>query len=95
MEDTLETDQPVIFFEDIKTRLNLQNIQHALTKERERYSYYDQFRITVNLHIDSQISMKYITQILDELRKSNLRNIQFSTGRRYSQYPDEDPSFKY
>jgi biopolymer transport protein ExbD len=95
VKDTLETDQPVIFFEDIKTRINLQNIQHALTKERERYSYYDQFRITVNLHIDSQISMKYITQILDELRKSNLRNIQFSTGRRYSRYPAEYPSFKY
>ncbi|MEQ8473711.1 MAG: hypothetical protein RIC35_21115 [Marinoscillum sp.] len=92
---TLETDQSVIFFENIQDRVNLQNIQNVLISERERHFYYEQYQITVNLHIDTRISMNYINPILDELRKSNLRRIQFSTGRKYSRYPAEYPSFKY
>lgn len=95
VEDTLKTGEPVIFLENIQKSVNPQNIQTALINERERYSYFEQYQITVNLHIDSRIAMKYIIPVLDELRKSDLRKIQFSTGRKYSRYPAEYPSFKY
>jgi hypothetical protein len=39
--------------------------------------------------------LKHINLILDELRKSDLRGVQYSTGGKNSRYPPDYPPFKY
>lgn len=93
--DTLDTDVPVIFFEHVDNRVDLKNIPKAVANEMEKVSVYEQSKLTANLHIDEHISMEHVNPIINELRKANLRKVQFSTGRKYSRYPSEYPAFKY
>ena len=95
VKDTLGTEEPAIFFESIANRVNSQDIRKAVNIEKDKVSIWEQYQLTANLHIDGHISMKQIKPILDELRKADLRKVQFSTGRKYSQYPAEYPAFKY
>ena len=95
VKDTLGTEEPAIFFENIDNRVNIQDIRKAVTIEKDKVSSWEQYQLTANLHIDERISMKYIKSILDELRKADLRKVQYSTGRKYSRYPSDYPAFKY
>lgn len=91
--DTIDTREPVVFFEKINYRVDIEDIRKAVTLEKQKF--YEQARLIANLHIDKRITMDRIKPILNELRKADLRNIQFSTGRKYSRYPADYPAFKY
>ncbi len=95
VKDTLGTKEPAIFFESIDNRVNCQDIRKAVAIEKDKVSSWEQYQLTANLHIDERISIKHIKPILDELRKADLRKVQYSTGRKYSRYPAEYPAFKY
>lgn len=95
VKDTIEKEEPVIFFERIDNRVDLQGIQEAVTFEKEKFSIYERDQLTANLHIDERITMGRIKPVLNELRKADLRKVQYSTGRKYSRYPADYPAFKY
>ena len=89
--DTIETEDPAIFFDDIYNRINFQDIQKAVHLEKDKLSIWAQDELMANLHIDKRIPMTRIKPILDELRKADLMKIQYSTGRKYSRYPSDYP----
>jgi len=93
--DTLDSEEPVIFFDNIYNRIYLQDIQKAVVLEKDKVSTWQQHQLTANLHIDERISLGRIKLILNELRRAGLSIIQYSTGRKYSQYPPDYPLFKY
>ena len=95
VKDTLGTEEPAIFFESIDNRVYIQDIRKAVAIEKDKISSWEQYQLTAILHIDERISMKQIKPILDELRKADLRKVQYSTGRKYSRYPADYPAFKY
>ncbi len=94
VKDTITIEEPVIFFDWIKNKVQISDIQQAVKNEQRKVSIYEQYQLTANLHIDKRIPIKHITPILDEFRKAGLRKIQFSTGRKYSHYPADYPSFR-
>jgi hypothetical protein len=92
--DTTTSDTPLIFFQQITKNVKISNIPMAVNLEREKLSKYEYGQLQANLHIDARIKMQYIKPILEELRKANLRWIQYSTARKYSRYPSDYPYFK-
>ncbi len=93
--DTIETEEPAIFFDNIYNRVDFQDIQKAVHLEKDKLSIWAQDELTANLHIDERIPMSRINPIVDELRKADLRKIQYSTGRKFSRYPADYPPFKH
>lgn len=93
--DTLEKETPVIFFHNIDNRVDLHNIQKAVTLARDYQATFEHDQLIANLHIDERLTMGHIKPLLNELRKAGLIQIQYSTGRKYSRYPKDYPSFKY
>ena len=95
VKDTIESKDPVIFFDNIQNRATIKRIRLFVSRERDKLSEIERYQLIANLHIDERLSMGQITPILNELRKAELRKIQFSTGRKYSKYPPDYPVFKY
>lgn len=95
LRDTMITEEPAIFFDSIDNRIDFQEIQKMVALEKDRISIWESNELIANLHIDERISMRHIKSILDELRKADLRKVQYSTGRKYSRYPAQHPAFKY
>ena len=93
--DTLQTQEPAIFFDHIRNRVGFQDIQKAVALEKDKMEIWSQHKFTANLHIDERILMGRINPIINELRKAGLRKIQYSTGRKYSRYPADYPIFKH
>ncbi len=93
--DTTEPYEPVIFIQKPANRVKLEHFRDALVHEKRNFSRFQQWRLSLNLHIDAGISMSYVYHLLDASRKTGLRKIQFSTGRKFSKCPPDYPSFKY
>ncbi len=95
VKDTLNTEEPVIFFNHIENRVGFQGIKHAVAVEKSKIFEWDKHNLTANLHVDKRIKMEQIKPILNELREAELRKIQFSTAVKHSRYPADYPVFKY
>lgn len=95
VQDTSDQIEPVIFFNNIYKRVYFKDLQKAIIKERNYLAESEYHLQTANLHIDERLLMGEIKPILDELRKADVRKIQFSTGRKYSHYPANYPPFQY
>lgn len=86
--------QVAIYFDDINHRVNIQNIPEAISLKKRALSKWGVSRFVANLHIDERIPMKQINPIIQELRKADINNIIYSTGRKFSRYPAEYPGFR-
>lgn len=95
VQDTLVREAPAIFFDNIKNRVNLQDIPSAVAIEKDNVGEYDRYYLIANLHIDEAITMGQINPILNELRRVDMRKVNFSTGRKHSRYPSDYPLFKF
>jgi len=93
--DTINELKPLIYFGDVNTQVALNNIAHQLNIEKDKLSEIERDQLIANLHIDRNISMNFINKLKYQFRKANFRNVQYSTGRKYSKYPSNYALFKY
>lgn len=93
--DALSPNEPVIFLDDTRTRLSLEEMEGFLKSERNSFGYFSNTRPTVNLHIDERIRVSFVNRFKQALRIAGIENIHYSTGVKHSKYPSHYPPFKY
>jgi hypothetical protein len=95
VKDTMETELPVVFFERSTQRVNVDGISEAIRREQNKLSEFERSFLNVNLSIDERLSIQVIKPILEEFRKAGLELVQFTTARKYSNYPSIYPAFQH
>jgi len=93
--DTINTSQPLIFFEDIYNEIELGQISEILKIERGRLEDEPGGRVAVNLHMDKEVQLDFLNQLNYQIRKAGQRLILYSTVPKYSRYPANYPAFRY
>ncbi len=88
------TPEPLIYMKNTHTKIQLQELQKYLDRERAKLDEIDREQFTPNLHIDSRVPLSFVNELKHALRKAGIRQIQFSTGVKGSRYPSNYPIFK-
>ncbi|MCG8321459.1 MAG: hypothetical protein MI921_18290 [Cytophagales bacterium] len=93
--DSSNGSKPLIFFNYIDSRVELEEIDKQLNWERDKLDEFEQHLLVANLHIDKELPMSFVNELKYQFRKAGLQKILYSTGRKYSKYPSNYPGFKY
>ena len=95
VQDTVADSHLRVFIDNTYKETDMDNIVSGIHDERSRIDYLDRDRLAANLHIDANIPVKYVDEVKYQLRKAQVRELQYSTGLKHSIYPDDYPEFKY
>lgn len=77
----------LLFFGDTKWPVSFDKIDSAVNEEISRVYRLERSLLQANLHIDKDVPMKYVNDLLFELRKEGISYFQFSTGAKNAKYP--------
>jgi len=94
VKDSANPKHPVLLWNNLENKIQLNDINQLVNEEKGKIWDPDRENLTINLHIDKSFKLKYVNEVKNELRKSNVRKIQYSTSSIYSKFPPYYPQIK-
>ena len=94
VQDSLLASDPLIFGENTRTPLLLNEVAPYIVERREEAFGFPTSRTTINLLADQRIPVSFIRQLRRIFRKERIQWVQYSTGAKHSKYPSHYPLFK-
>lgn len=85
--NTLAAQLPLIFWGPGRTRISIDEVADYATQERQTLFEFERDRMTVNLHADRNIPLKFIRQVKQSLRQAYVSRVHYSTAAKHSKYP--------
>jgi hypothetical protein len=87
VKDSAHQDQPVLYLKDIYNKAKHSDLILFIYRELDYLPENLRQSLIPNLHIDNRITLDHVNILKNELRKSGVRTIQYSTGAKNSIYP--------
>ncbi|MFZ1807158.1 MAG: hypothetical protein WAU36_08055 [Cyclobacteriaceae bacterium] len=92
--DTTNSSNIILFWNNAKGRVVMEDIKKYVQNARMNIPDFEYNQLVINLHIDERVSLEFVNDLKQLLRKIGIRRVQYSTGVMYSKYPSYYPPFK-
>ncbi|WP_139793852.1 hypothetical protein [Reichenbachiella faecimaris] len=92
--DFEQNNKTKIFFGDERNEIDLDQLKVLIERKKEEYSSVEGSILTYNLIVDKRVKLKYVKDIVHNIRKCGYWGVQYSTGVKHSKYPSYYSGFK-
>ena len=93
--DTSADRPPLIFWGPGRADLGISEVADYATRERQTLFEFDRNRMTINLHADEDVPLKFIVKVKESLRQAHVSRVHYSTAAKHSKYPTYYAPFRH